>query len=252
MINPVVFIGKPLLFKNKFYIYPPTISEVLQNEGYGQFIKLLTITQDDIRYDLAKKEQTIDIPTPFEFLLINCYHSSQFAIVAKEAFKFFLHQEVTFFYEQKMLIIGNLEKTVQKINSLDELVTIKEEEYFDFQNVIRMAIGDKVVKPPEPVNPNEDPRIARIKAKARERDRIKAKQGSKSGISLSTSLTAICCMGIGLTPLNIGEMSYAAIGPIMSMMQDKEKYDVDIRSLLAGADSKKIKPKYWIRNSDKE
>ena len=59
-------------------------------------------------------------------------------------------------------------------------------------------------------------------------------------------------MGIGLTPLNIGEMSYAAIGPIMAMMQDKEKYDVDIRSLLAGADSKKIKPKYWIRNSDKE
>ena len=31
-----------------------------------------------------------------------------------------------------------------------------------------------------------------------------------------------------------------------------EKYDIDIRSLLAGADSKKVKPKYWIRNSDKE
>ena len=25
-----------------------------------------------------------------------------------------------------------------------------------------------------------------------------------------------------------------------------KKYDIDIRSLLAGADSKKIKPKYWI------
>jgi hypothetical protein len=74
------------------------------------------------------------------------------------------------------------------------------------------------VKPPEPVNPNEDPRIARIKAKARERDRIKAKQGNKDGISLSTSLLAICCMGIGITPLNIGEMSYASIGPIMSML----------------------------------
>ena len=59
-------------------------------------------------------------------------------------------------------------------------------------------------------------------------------------------------MGIGLTPLNIGEMSYASVGTLMKMMQDKEKYDLDIRSLLAGADSKKIKPKYWIRNSDKE
>ena len=135
---------------------------------------------------------------------------------------------------------------------MDELITIKEDDYFYFQNAIREAIGEKTVKPPEPVDPDEDPRIARIKAKARERDRIKARQGSKNGISLTTSLTAICCMGIGLTPLNIGEMSYAAISPLMRMMQDKEKYDVDVRSLLAGADSKKIKPKYWIRNSDKE
>ena len=78
-------------------------------------------------------------------------------------------------------------------------------------------MGDKPVKPPEPINPDEDPRIRRIKEKARERDRIKAKQGNKGGISLDTCLTAICCMGIGITPLNIGEMSYAAIGPIMKM-----------------------------------
>jgi hypothetical protein len=116
--------------------------------------------------------------------------------------------------------------------------------------MIRAAIGEKQEKPPEPPNPNEDPRVARIKAKARERDRIKARKGTQNGISLSTSLMAICCMGIGITPLNIGEMSYASIGPIMSMLQNKEKYDVDVRSLLAGADSKKIKPKYWIRNSD--
>ena len=57
-------------------------------------------------------------------------------------------------------------------------------------------------------------------------------------------------MGIGITPLNIGELSYASIGVIMNMMQDKEKYDIDIRSLLARASSKKVKPKYWIRNLD--
>ena len=131
-----------------------------------------------------------------------------------------------------MLVVGNLEETVQHIKSINDLITIKEEDYFDFQNAIRGAIGDKEAKPPEPPNPNEDPRITEIKRRARERDRIKAKQNSKNGISLSTSLIAICCMGIGITPLNIGEMSYAAIGPIMAMMQDKEKYDVDVRSLL--------------------
>jgi hypothetical protein len=89
-----------------------------------------------------------------------------------------------------------------------------------------------------------------MKELARKRDAIKAKQGSKDGITLTTSLVAICCMGIGITPLNIGELSYASIGPIMNTMQEKEKYDIDVRSLLAGADSKKVKPKYWIRNKD--
>ena len=98
----------------------------------------------------------------------------------------------------------------------------------------------------EPPNPNEDPRVKRIKAKARYRDKIKAKKGM--GISLGTTLASICCMGIGITPLNIGEMSYVAIQGIMSTFQEKDQYELDTRILLAGGDSKKVKPKYWIRN----
>ena len=250
MINPLVFIGEPLHFKKDILIYPPTVEQVLTTSGYEQFVHLFTISQEDIKDELNKKNQYKDYPTPFEFLLINCYHSEPFAEITKKAFEFFIHKEVNFFYEEKMIVVGNLKETIKTINSIQDLVTIKEEEYFDFQNTIRLAIGNNVIKPPEPENPDEDPRIARIKAKARERDRVKAKKGTADGISLSTSLVAICCMGIGITPLNIGEMSYASISPIMSMMQNKEKYDVDIRSLLAGADSKKIKPKYWIRNLD--
>jgi hypothetical protein len=74
-----------------------------------------------------------------------------------------------------MLVIGDLEKVVQKINNVDELITITEDDYFEFQNAIREVCGDNPIKPPEPPDPDEDPRIAAIKAKARERDRIKAK-----------------------------------------------------------------------------
>lgn len=87
-----------------------------------------------------------------------------------------------------------------------------------------------------------------MKAKARYRDYIKAKKGL--GLKFETLLSSICCMGLGLNPLNIGELSYAAIPVLVHFYQDKEKYDIDIRSLLAGADSKKIKPKYWIQNSE--
>ena len=253
MNNPAVFIKEPLIFKNKFKVYPPSVREVINDIHFGQYLKVLTLSQEDIQDELKDKiKQGESIPTPFEFLFINSYHSQEFRAIVNQAFQFFMHQPVNFFFEQKMLVLGDLEKVVIEIESIDDLITIKEEEYFDFQNIIREVCGDKPIKPSEPPNPNEDPRITEMKAKARARDRLKAKRGSTDGISIQTCLVAICCMGIGITPLNIGEMSYASIGPIMKMSQEKEKYDIDIRSLLAGADSKKIKPKYWIRNSDKE
>ena len=103
--------------------------------------------------------------------------------------------------------------------------------------------------PVEPPDPTLHPKIRRMKALARYRDKIKAKKGM--GINLLTTLVSICCMGIGITPLNIGELSYASLSTLMHIYQEKEKYEIDIRSLQAGADAKKIKPKYWIRNLDK-
>jgi exoribonuclease II len=52
------------------------------------------------------------------------------------------------------------------------LVFIKEEDFFDFQNLIRASIGRKQVEKPDP---NLDPRIAEIKRKSRRAERLKAK-----------------------------------------------------------------------------
>ena len=251
MLNPSILIGEPLNYKGKINIYPPTVKQVVTNPNFGIFYKILTMTQEDIRDEvkdkLAEGETT---PTPFEYLILSCQYIKGFSAILREAFQFFCHTDIGFLFEEKKIIIGDVEELVQKIDDVNEINFLEENEFFDFQNLVRQAYGDKPAKPPEPENPNEDPRIRRIKEKARERDRIKAKQASKNGISLDTCLVAICCMGIGITPLNIGEMSYASVGEIMKMMQNKEKYDIDIRSLLAGADSKKIKPKYWIRNTN--
>lgn len=152
---------------------------------------------------------------------------------------FFTHETVYLYFEQKQIIMGDL----TGVKSVDELRVLKEEDFFEFQNLIRMSVGSPAIEPP---HPNEDPRVKAIKAKARYRDKIKAKQGKN--LTLDTILASICCMDLGLNPLNIGELSYAAIPALMARYQEKEKYGLDIDSLLAGADSKKVKPKYWIRN----
>ena len=251
MIDEKFFLRLPKFFKNKIKIYPPLVKEVVENEDFGQYIFLLTITQEELE-DENKKKKNIDsnenIPTPFEFLLATSYQDKRIEKIAKDAFYFFLKTPVTFMYDIKKILIGNIEDVAKEITSvedLNKLTFIDEEDYFDFQNAIREALGSKAMEPP---NPDEDPRVKRIKAKARYRDKIKAKKGM--GISFSTTLVSICCMGIGITPLNIGELSYASVGYIMRMYQEKEKYELDINSILAGADSKKIKPKYWIRNLD--
>ena len=253
MLNASYFIGRPTSFKNKFMIYPATIADVVSDQDFGTYRHIFTITAEDIRDSIKKQSpEETKFPTPFEFLLINCYHDQNFYSIAKRAFEFFTHQTFTIIFEQKIIIVGDITKVITEITDISDLIILGEEDYFDFQNAIRESLGEEPISPETQENLNENPIIARIKAQARERDRIKAKQKGKNGISLQTTLTAICCMGIGITPLNIGELSYAAVGPIMNMMQEKEKYDIDIRSLLAGADSKKIKPKYWIRNNEKD
>ena len=75
--------------------------------------------------------------TPFEFLLINSYHNDTFRMIAEKAFEFFLHEKISFLFEEKMILVGDLEKKVLEIESLNQLVKIDEDNYFDFQNLIR-------------------------------------------------------------------------------------------------------------------
>lgn len=243
MIKESAFLGYPEDFHEKFLIYPPKMKDVIGNKKFSQYRQILTFSQEELDDEFLKKQESA--PTPFEFLLVNSYHSKEFEAIAKEAFYFFTKQEVTFLYEKKMILIGDVAKELKRIKSVKDLVFIEESEFFELQNKIRESMGEKAIEPP---NPNEHPKIRKMKAKARYRDKIKAKQGG--GINLLTSMASICCMGIGITPLNIGEISFASLGVLMAIYQQKEKYAIDIASIQAGADSKKVNPKYWIKNLD--
>lgn len=239
MTNINFLYGYPVEFKHLCMVYPPKVHDTFK-KNFFLYSQILTLSQEEIEDEYVEKELDIsNLLTPFEYLLNTAYNDTTLRQFIKDAFYLFTHEEVTFLYEQKQIIIGD----IKDVKSIEELRILREEDYFDFQNLVREAIGKKRVEPP---NPNEDPRVKAIKAKARYRDKIKAKKGQ--GISLQTTLSSICCMGIGITPLNIGELSYAIIPVLIETYQAKEKYQLDTDCLLAGADAKKIKPKYWIRN----
>lgn len=243
MINANFFIKEPVNFKKIGSVYPPSIKQILNTELFGIFKKILTLSQEEIEDEFVEEKRSGDFLTPLEYLLNMAYNSKEMELLTKQAFLFFIKEPVHFLYEQKKIVVGDLAESIKNIQSLEELRIIDENNYFDFQNLIRESIGEKLLAPP---NPDEDPRIKRMKAKARYRDKIKAEKGNN--LKLSSTLASICCMGFGLNPLNIGEISYASVPLLIRFYQEKEKYETDIKSLLAGADSKKIKPKYWINN----
>jgi hypothetical protein len=183
---------------------------------------------------------------------MNYYQDDKLREKIHDAFKQFVHEPVTIVPEIEMLLIGKSEEDLDPNMDLDSPRLLTAENYFDFQNQIRIVMGGDPIKLPEPEDEDLDPRIKRYKAKIKASEKLLAKKKAKKAPTLGTLLTAICCMGIGLNPLNIGEMSYACVHWLIAMEQQKEEYDIDIRALLAGADSKKVKPKYWIKNIDEK
>ena len=243
MINEKVFLGFPVPFKDICQLYPPTVRDVIENNEFMQYQALLTLSQEELDDAYRNEDKNIITPNPFLYLLITYYNEEKLRPIILRGFEKFLHEPVTIIPEMEIIVIGVKEEELDPDVHLTNPRLIDKENFFDFQNAIREIMGIGSVEPPDP---DEDPRVTRIKAKTRYREKVKAKQNA--GPKLGTLLAAICCMGIGLNPLNIGEMSYADVVWLIEMYQQKESYSIDIRSLLAGADSKKVKPKYWIKN----
>ena len=244
MINPNFFTGRAVDFQGICKVYPPKIGEIMDDRNYPVYRKLLMSSQEDIEDEYAEQKLPMDeVPNPLEYLFMMSALDPRIKKIALDGFQFFIREPVMMLMDQKMIIVGDLKDTLSKIQSIDELRIIKEDNYFKFQNTLRRAIGEKEA---EEYNPNENPKVKYFKAKARLRDRIKAK--SNDNLTLGTTLASICCMGIGITPLNVGELSQAAIAVLMRTYQEKHKYEVDIESLMNGADKKKVKPQFWIRN----
>lgn len=256
MINPAYFIGLPQEVQGApgIYVYPTTVEEVLGNKYFSVYRQFLTTSQEEIEDQYIEKGKDLSqLVTPlgqiFEIVKIDkemppevFEQKKQMRNLMKEAFQFFIHEQVTFLDDKKMILVGDPKEELARVQHATQLRLIREENFLLFQNAIRESLGDKAVEAP---NPNEDPRVKRIKAKARYRDKIKAKKGG--GMDLGSTLVAICCMGIGLTPLNIGKISYASVSRLTTTYQEKEKYEIDVRSLQAGAKKKDVNLKYWIR-----
>lgn len=247
MINEKAFLKLPIEVPGLCKVYPPSINDVASETYFPLYREFLTRSVEDLEDLYEKKHIEGEAPTPLQTILGFSMLGAENMKVMQNAFSFFIKEPVTFLLETQCILIGEPEVELKK-GAVEKLRLLKEDNFNNFQNAIRLAVGEDPYEPfiiPE----GEDPRKTRMRRLARQRDRV-AKKGKKNGegLNFSASLAAICCMNLGLSPLTVGEISYAAMGTLIRYYQEKRKYETDIETLLAGGDSKKIKPKDWIRN----
>jgi hypothetical protein len=80
------------------------------------------------------------------------------------------------------------------------------------------------------------------------RDAIKRKQESQNAPKLVELLGAFCVYNSGIVPENIKNITMYSLRLILQMNGEKERYNSEMNFLYNGADPKKLKPKYWIKN----
>lgn len=241
-IESLAYICAPYNFDDICFIYPMTVGTILAlDKKYDISTQLLTIDRSFIiqRYQLAYGEDfdINNIPTPLEYLMMSCEIDNEFLLELKNAFLTFIREEVTILISSCQIVIGS---------PLDKRI-IDNDNFSDFQNVVRLQNKiAEVAKIPE----NESERAKHFREKRELRDAVKRKQQGANAPSFLDLMSAMCAYGVGITPLNIKDMSLFALYHQLNVNGSKERYNTEMHFLYGGADPKKLKPQYWITNNN--
>lgn len=241
-IESLAFVGAPYLFDDFCFVYPLSVGKVLAlQDKYSTYLQLLTLDRSSIIKILKSKEIELEpgnIPEAFNFLMKSCELDDKFLLELEKGFSTFIQEEV--------IILPNIQQIV--IGTIDDKKVIDKDNFSDFQNIIR---AQNKMTQVDPIPENESEKAKYFREKRELRDAIKRKQESKNAPSLVDLMSALCAYGIGITPLNIKDISLYALYSLLKVSGSKEKYESEMEMIYAGADPKKLKPKYWINNNEK-
>ena len=245
------FMGIPFLFGGDedpiCLIHPIKVQEYIKlGNQYQQYLTLLTISEEELE-DMSEKildpQQKADFLalTPFKYIMSMSQFNDTFLIDLKNAFSTFLKDEIHIIPQVQQIVVGKI----------DQGRIINEENFKDFQKILRLQ---NRLDAPEEVPENEHFMHRKFRLRRRAAKKAKAKKQAKQedAPTFADLVGSICVLGIGVTWENVGQLPIYTFYDLVNRYQRKEKYDLDVRSLLAGADSKKIKLKYWIRNSESD
>lgn len=239
-----LFLGRPADLE-VCKVYQLTIKEILDGIGfekYKYYVNLLSMELEDLRELLEKKGvQPPEELTVFDNLMISAANDDTVFLDLTNAISTFIKEEVHISPKTGIIIVGDLRE--RKI--------IDKELFFWFSRIIR---SQNKLRLEELASPDENKVQKKFRLKRNERERIKAKsqKDSEDAAELADILSCLCVANIGVTPTTVQDLTLFQAKELLERVQAKETYHTELDMLMAGADSKKIKPITWVRNLTKE
>ena len=245
--------GSPVLLDDICAIYPATLGEIV-DLGYSvfeQYLSIIVSTKPANFHDIDDEfKQMLEQLTDFQYILFIAHTDLEFNQKLKEAFFFFIHDQITFSLDPAQIIVGPIE----------EKHILNEEKFYDLQQIIRRMYfleqeGEEII-----IRDDDDPITRKIKLKMKKgREdvrRAKAKQAAreKSDLKLSDLIGSITINNCGLNMENIWNITYYAFHDQLKRMGWRDQFNINNQAALAGAKLKKNQLKHWMRsiaNSDK-
>lgn len=241
-IQQKAFLNLPYIYSNICVIYPLTMKEIVSmgQVNYSSYLSILSMEVFDIIRNAEKKGVILepDKINVLQFLIESARQDYSFLLELKNAFRTFIREEVIILFDEYKIVIGDgTDKRILDNNNFGE-----------FQNIIRVQ-NKREVKEVPPAN--ETPLQKKFRLKAEYRDAIKRQQKANDPDAPDfCSLMNALCIYSGITPQQLQQYSFFAFKDSFDANQLRDKYDIDIRSLLAGADPKKVKPSPWIKKTN--
>lgn len=233
-IKEDAFSGNGSILPGVCKVIPLTMGEILRigMDTYNNKLGILLLTEVDIMKIIKEKTgQNIPIEEiqPLSYLLQSAAHDDMFLLELQSSFSTFIKEDILLLPKINSVLIG----------SPKERRLITNQNYSDFQDILRLH-NKREMKEPPPENESAIARKFRLKREAR--DAAKRKQQEKNGENQNLVDLLEVATVFGIDYKNV---TLFAFYNLISRYQAKEKWEQDIKLICAGADSKKIKSKYW-------
>lgn len=233
-IKEDAFSGNSSLLPNVCRVTPLTMGEILKlgMDSYNSKLGILLLTEVDIVKIIKEKtgqEIPIESIEPLSYLLQSAEHDDMFLLELQSAFATFIKEDIMLLPKINSVLVG----------APQDRRLITSQNYSDFQDILRLH-NKREMKEPPPENESAIARKFRLKREARDAAKRKQQEKNGDGQSLVDLLEIATVFGIDYKNVTI-----FAFYNLIARYQAKEKWDQDIKLICAGADSKKIKSKYW-------